>query len=510
MIIVHKRKRKQFLEVFEKTSDFELFLRENYSCLNFDSEIVREKIKYVFELFIDLDEVVQYTRLTRRLKSAFGFLHKNVTKKEYWIERGWSEEYALLKIKNDTIERAKQQSKTRQKQLINKNDFVEDGLEKEFRFISGSFHSKKIPQCNICNSVLKLQKVNINNIQEKFYYKIINCSNSECATKSFSKNEKYIAFLPKENADEIINKISKNIKQKNILSIEGWINKGYSEEDAKKEIFKLQSKNSKKRKNPFIPTKDNLKKHGYTDLEIEQICLSPTQEEFWINKGLPEKEAKEKVSELQKINSLKFVEKRRKNPDSYSAMTQTQIGYWINKGYSKGGAEEKIKERQKTFSLDKCVEKYGEEEGQKRWRERQEKWLKSYKRNNYSQVSQELFWEVYNQLPMCYKIKNEIYFATLNQKTKGKESENRNNEYRLRLSKQVILPDFFVLNEGKIIEFDGVYYHRNTPENQKRELNRDEQIKDSGYLVFHVNELEYKTNKQEIINKCLEFLEIKK
>ena len=37
MIIVHKRKRKQFLEVFEKTSDFELFLRENYSCLNFDS-----------------------------------------------------------------------------------------------------------------------------------------------------------------------------------------------------------------------------------------------------------------------------------------------------------------------------------------------------------------------------------------------------------------------------------------------------------------------------------------
>ena len=31
-------------------------------------------------------------------------------------------------------------------------------------------------------------------------------------------------------------------------------------------------------------------------------------------------------------------------------------------------------------------------------------------------------------------------------------------------------------------------------------------ILESGYEVLHINELEYKNNKQEIINKCIAFL----
>ena len=58
----------------------------------------------------------------------------------------------------------------------------------------------------------------------------------------------------------------------------------------------------------------------------------------------------------------------------------------------------------------------------------------------------------------------------------------------------------------KIIEFDGVYWHRNNPENAKREKIRDEEINTNGYKVLHVSELDYKNNPNETIEKCLDFL----
>jgi very-short-patch-repair endonuclease len=70
----------------------------------------------------------------------------------------------------------------------------------------------------------------------------------------------------------------------------------------------------------------------------------------------------------------------------------------------------------------------------------------------------------------------------------------------------VILPDFIDLAKRKIIEFDGTYYHRLTPENSLREEKRDKMINESGYEVLHISEIEYKNNKQKIIDKCIAFL----
>ena len=50
-----------------------------------------------------------------------------------------------------------------------------------------------------------------------------------------------------------------------------------------------------------------------------------------------------------------------------------------------------------------------------------------------------------------------------------------------------------------IIEFDGTYYHRNTPENKKREDIRDMNIIESGYEVIHVLESVYIKNKLKVI-----------
>jgi hypothetical protein len=130
----------------------------------------------------------------------------------------------------------------------------------------------------------------------------------------------------------------------NFYNIEHWINKGLSEEEAKEKV-----KDLKERTNRY--------------------CVG-----FWMRKGLTEFEAKNKISEIQKNNASKVDQKNKPNP--------TRLDYWIDKGYDIETAKIKLKERQSTFSLKKCIFNYGEIEGNKKYQERQSKWQKTLNENN--------------------------------------------------------------------------------------------------------------------------------
>ena len=113
-----------------------------------------------------------------------------------------------------------------------------------------------------------------------------------------------------------------------------------------------------------------------------------------------------------------------------------------------------------------------------------------------------MFWEILKVNPSI--MVNEIYFATY---VNGNlDDSGKNNEFRLKLTERVILPDFIDLTNKKIIEFDGTYYHRLNPENYLRELKRDEMIIKSGYEILHISEKDYYSNKEDIIYKCVNFL----
>lgn len=313
-------------------------------------------------------------------------------------------------------------------------------------------------------------------------------------TKKWSNIEYFIERgWSEKNALEEINKRNKEARQRNRLCQEYWINKGYSKEDAIKEISKQQKKSSNCVKTYHGKSKKMLKEKGYSDEEIKRICLTPSNVEFWVNKGYSEGDAKTMVSKNQS-NAAQHV-------DYEKRLIPQKTQYWVNKGYSEDEAKIKVSEVQSTFSLKKCIQKYGEEEGKTRFTERQDKWLSNYTRNNFSKISQELFWAIIETGEL---VNDEIYFATY--KYGELDDSGTNNEYRLKLNTSLVLPDFFVKNRNKIIEFDGTYYHRPTPENVLRESKRDKNIIDSGYMVFHVSESDYKRNKQEIIDKCLEFL----
>lgn len=113
----------------------------------------------------------------------------------------------------------------------------------------------------------------------------------------------------------------------------------------------------------------------------------------------------------------------------------------VKKGFTEEEAKQKVSERQATFTLEKCISKYGEEKGRKRWIERQNKWIKNYRKKSYSLISQELFWKL--QEEMNFK-PEEIKFATFSNGTKT-ENINENNEERLFLDNRLVLPDFIYI-----------------------------------------------------------------
>ena len=175
--------------------------------------------------------------------------------------------------------------------------------------------------------------------------------------------------------------------------------------------------------------------------------------------------------------------------------------YWIKKGYSEKEAKQKVKERQTTFSKEICIEKYGEEEGLKKFKERQYKWINNFPKQNYSMVSQELFWEIYKDIKNKF---DDIYFATIEN---GEKCENKNKEYRLKTENTTRSLDFYIHKINKCIEFDGTYWHGEEGKGNKlRDKLRDDEIIKCGIEVFHVKEKDYKDEPSKVIKECLEFL----
>ena len=320
-----------------------------------------------------------------------------------------------------------------------------------------------------------------------------------------------------ENATSEINKRLVNIKKRNKLCIEYWLLKGLSEYEAKVKIFEIQSSASKQVKNRSILSKVNLINKGMNKEDADRFMQKKSQfsKEFWIDRGLTEDNAMKKISRLQSINSDKLSQKRKELPNKYSATTQTQLGYWIKNGYSDEEAKLKLKERQSTFTLDKCIKKYGYKIGETVYNLRQTKWREKLVDNGslasgYSKISQELF----NNIILEYQCDiNKIYYAT------------HNKEYYLRLKNYDFYQyDFVDLNKKRIIEYNGDLYHANPsyylsedcPNPFRKELTakdiweRDtkklEAAKSRGFDVLVIWDSEYKKNKEEIINKCIEFL----
>jgi len=140
---------------------------------------------------------------------------------------------------------------------------------------------------------------------------------------------------------------------------------GLSEDDAKARLNELNNKKAITFKNTIS---EIMEKNPNFNKEKSHQC-----EEYWIKRGYSKEEAAEKIKAVFDTIPTETWKKRRENPENYKDVNTTQIGYWMKKGYSEEESKLKIKERQKTFTLEKCIEKYGKEEGTNRYNERNRK-----------------------------------------------------------------------------------------------------------------------------------------
>lgn len=178
------------------------------------------------------------------------------------------------------------------------------------------------------------------------------------------------------------------------------------------------------------------------------------------------------------------------------------------------GARKKLSDRMKgTFSLEWFIEKYGEE-GKKLYRKRCENITKTThfihynkkNRNNYSKISQEMFWKIYTRLKDVASKK--IYFAELN------------HEYGCGTNKNF---DFVDNDNKKIIEFNGDLFHANPliyeaedkpnpyTDLTSKDIWENDEKKNSkaiknGYNILVIWERDYIGDTELCIEKCLSFL----
>lgn len=206
--------------------------------------------------------------------------------------------------------------------------------------------------------------------------------------------------------------------------------------------------------------KSNLRKiRKHIQSFYPDLSDSIIQKKFWLERGWDEDYTNKRVSEIQKRNGIKFAEKIKKDPSI--RISPNQIEYYIRQGYSEEEAKKLLSEHQRTFTLEKCIQKYGEEKGREVFNKRQEKWQKTLnqrftkkEQNQWlakggliSKESLNLF------LPFYEKLKNKYTcYIGLN---------GISNEYSLNFENMFFRYDFTLLEPKLIFEYQGSHVHPN-------------------------------------------------
>lgn len=308
-----------------------------------------------------------------------------------------------------------------------------------------------------------------------------------------------------QNASKLLG-LKKSLTSK---SIDYWTIRGWDPITAKfkaKQISSALPSNSPFSVNHWINKINPLTNVNYTLLEAEFECNKrrPIKKEFWMIRGFSESEATQLAIENKKENDIKATNSSMNRSSELKKLSSNRtVEYWMIRGYSKEQAVKKVSELQATFTYDKCVKKYGKIEGQKRWGERQLKWINSLSssgmKSGFSKISQELFTQLSVEFPS-------ILFGT--------------DEKYLTVNENSYMIDCIHNEKKKIIEFYGDYWHANPlkfDESKKihrktalevweKDKKKVDDLKSIGYEVLIVWESEFKKNREETIAKCIQFL----
>ena len=297
--------------------------------------------------------------------------------------------------------------------------------------------------------------------QEKLWHEYVRKNNYQCKEYYLKNN------ISEEEAEKLKNEKIKIAANKISKKVSGELNGMHS------------SKTSQEKRNSISPRNIAFYERKYPELSHEEHL------------------------KLQK----EFFEKNRSAVKK--AVKPTNIEYYLSQGYSYEDAYLKLKERQTTNSLEKFIEKYGEEIGNIKYAERQKKWLNSlYKnfqlngdgRSKQSKFAKELIINICKYFSIEIP-KKEFYIYD-------------------KQNKKVYAYDFHY--NYHIIEFNGDYWHCNPKLYDENFYNKVKQLyaKDiweydktkidlcNKYNIktLTIWESEYNDDKEATLQKCIDFI----
>lgn len=194
------------------------------------------------------------------------------------------------------------------------------------------------------------------------------------------------------------------------------------------------------------------------------------------------------------------------------------VSYYTTKGYTKEEAEQLIVNRQTTFSLDKCIEKHGEEAGKDIWQQRQDKWMATMNSKTDEEIAEINKKKIYRN-GMSSKQEKQLVEMIRNA---GVDIETQYIIKRQDIKNRYYSYDIFYNN--KIIEYNGDIWHANPtkykkedvprfPSNEKtsaeiwdKDKTKLETAEANGYSVLVIWESDFKTDKTKVIKECISYL----
>ncbi len=215
-------------------------------------------------------------------------------------------------------------------------------------------------QINIYSRKKLLKIITTKNDLLEYFNQTKEYSNFKKINDSLIDYIKNIKNISKTDFFHYIQKYQTSGSQRQVLY---WTRRGYSKEEAKKQVSNIQKNNSKKRtykkeNNPRC--KEYYINKGYNPEQAkEQVSnfqkkCSPRTLIYWINKGYNPEQAENQLKKYQ--NNSKYI-------DYKNRLLPSNIDYWLNKGYTLEQAEKQVYNNQNTASKEKMIEKYGPIQG---------------------------------------------------------------------------------------------------------------------------------------------------
>jgi len=310
----------------------------------------------------------------------------------------------------------------------------------------------------------------------------------------------------------IVTKDSRHTKK--YWTLRGWTdNEAYvnSKENKQKNYKSVYSRE-------FWLEKINLstnKLYTVEEADFERNSRRPIRKEYWINKGYNVEDASRLAKETKSSNNKKGA-KKSADSDVRRVTSKRCIEYYTTRGYNKEESKKLVAKGQKYFSKDICIEKYGKERGLKIWQDRQDRWQETLNSKSDKEKAR------INRLKLTKGI------------TVSAAEKKIINEVEKTYKDLIIIPQFTlsvnnkkqyvydIACKNKIIEYNGDFWHCNPKKysadyiNPRTKLIASEKWKldeqkikfaeDQGYEVLVVWESDFKRNKEEVLEKCIQFL----